>query len=204
VGSVGTAALLNVGESLSNLLKQLALNGFNIGDANKFSGDSISSAIRYLYSDATSNLHRSVIYDELKSSHLKEGNFEVIYEEIGSNDLKFWLGKESTTKMEKQWGNLDVYTGIGAGRPLSKYSDSRTVFKVFGLKFGNFLLGMQPVLGIEGDPMRLLFERDLTPHPQYAAFYQYLNRIYEPHVMIHFGMHGTVRGLMIVSPTNIF
>lgn len=25
---------------------------------------------------------------------------------------------------------------------------------------------LQPLLGVEGDPMRLLFERDLTPHPQ--------------------------------------
>ena len=25
-----------------------------------------------------------------------------------------------------------------------------------------------------GDPMRLLFERDLTPHPQYAAFYKWM------------------------------
>lgn len=30
------------------------------------------------------------------------------------------------------------------------------------------------MLGIEGDPMRLLFDRDLTPHPQYAAFYKWL------------------------------
>ena len=27
-------------------------------------------------------------------------------------------------------------------------------------------IGVQPVLGLEGDPMRLLFERDLTPHAQ--------------------------------------
>jgi len=27
-------------------------------------------------------------------------------------------------------------------------------------------IGVQPLLGLEGDPMRLLFERDLTPHPQ--------------------------------------
>ena len=32
----------------------------------------------------------------------------------------------------------------------------------------------QPLLGVEGDPMRLLFERDLTPHPQYAAAYAWL------------------------------
>lgn len=33
---------------------------------------------------------------------------------------------------------------------------------------------VQPLLGIEGDPMRLLFERDLTPHPQYCAAYEYM------------------------------
>ncbi len=42
------------------------------------------------------------------------------------------------------------------------------------LQIGNVFIGVQPVLGVEGDPMRLLFERDLTPHPQYAAFYKWL------------------------------
>ena len=28
---------------------------------------------------------------------------------------------------------------------------------------------LQPLLGVEGDPMRLLFERDLTPHPQVSV-----------------------------------
>jgi hypothetical protein len=31
---------------------------------------------------------------------------------------------------------------------------------------------VQPLLGVEGDPMRLLFERDLTPHAQYCAAYK--------------------------------
>jgi magnesium chelatase subunit H len=41
-----------------------------------------------------------------------------------------------------------------------------------GVALGNVWIGVQPALGIEGDPMRLLFERDLTPHPQYSAFYR--------------------------------
>lgn len=45
---------------------------------------------------------------------------------------------------------------------------------VGGLELGNVFIGVQPLLGLEGDPMRLMFERDLTPHPQYAAFYQWL------------------------------
>ena len=42
-------------------------------------------------------------------------------------------------------------------------------FLVSGLQLGNVWIGVQPALGVEGDPMRLLFERDLTPHPQYAV-----------------------------------
>jgi cobalamin biosynthesis Mg chelatase CobN len=38
-------------------------------------------------------------------------------------------------------------------------------------------IGIQPLLGLEGDPMRLLFERDLTPHPQYAAAYKWLQQV---------------------------
>lgn len=34
-------------------------------------------------------------------------------------------------------------------------------------------ISVQPLLGVEGDPMRLLFEKDLTPHPQYCAAYKY-------------------------------
>jgi hypothetical protein len=60
---------------------------------------------------------------------------------------------------------------------------------------GNVFIGVQPLLGVEGDPMRLLFERDLTPHPQYAAFYKWLQHGYGADVVLHFGMHGTVEWL---------
>ncbi len=49
----------------------------------------------------------------------------------------------------------------------------------------------QPLLGVEGDPMRLLFERDLTPHPQYAAFYKWLQHDFNASAVLHLGMHGT-------------
>ena len=43
--------------------------------------------------------------------------------------------------------------------------------------------------------MRLLFERDLTPHPQYAAYYKWLQKSYAADAVLHFGMHGTVEWL---------
>lgn len=68
--------------------------------------------------------------------------------------------------MEKHWGELDRYRGIST----SAAGDC----VVCGVQFGKVFVGVQPVLGVEGDPMRLLFERDLTPHPQYAAFYKWM------------------------------
>jgi magnesium chelatase subunit H len=72
-------------------------------------------------------------------------------------------------RMEAQWGPLYRYRGISttAGGNLL----------VSGVGLGNVLVGVQPLLGLEGDPMRLLFERDLTPHPQYAAFYKWLQLV---------------------------
>ena len=66
---------------------------------------------------------------------------------------------------------------------------------VSGVQMGNVWIGVQPALGVEGDPMRLLFERDLTPHPQYAAFYQWLQHDFQADAVLHFGMHGTVEWL---------
>jgi magnesium chelatase subunit H len=43
--------------------------------------------------------------------------------------------------------------------------------------------------------MRLMFERDLTPHPQYAAFYKWLQNDFQADAVVHFGMHGTVEWL---------
>lgn len=78
-------------------------------------------------------------------------------------------------------------------------------FVVGGVQLGNVWIGVQPALGVEGDPMRLLFERDLTPHPQYATFYKWLQHDYAADAVLHFGMHGTVEwlpGAPLGTPCN--
>lgn len=72
-------------------------------------------------------------------------------------------------RMEAQWGNLSAYRGIN--------STARGTLLIPGVQLGKLWIGIQPLLGLEGDPMRLLFERDLTPHPQYAAAYKWLQQV---------------------------
>lgn len=121
---------------------------------------------------------------------VKEADEAISHEDSPTNSinvktLEKWLGYLFTTRIEKQWKSL---TGTG----IKTYGDE---FQIGGIQLGNIWIGVQPPLGISGDPMRLMFERDMTPHPQYAAFYKWLHHEFQPHAVVHFGMHGTVEWL---------
>ncbi|MEH2071706.1 MAG: magnesium chelatase subunit H [Nostoc sp.] len=104
---------------------------------------------------------------------------------VNVRTLEKWLGYLQTSRIEKQWKSLTA-TGI------KTYGDE---FQIGGVQLGNVWVGVQPPLGIQGDPMRLMFERDLTPHPQYAAYYKWLQNEFQADAIVHFGMHGTVEWL---------
>lgn len=63
---------------------------------------------------------------------------------------------------------------------------------VFGKTYGNVFIGVQPTFGYEGDPMRLLFSRSASPHHGFAAYYTYLEKIWQADAVLHFGTHGSL------------
>jgi len=85
------------------------------------------------------------------------------------------------TEIEAQWGPAP-------GRQLT---NGRDIF-VLGKQFGNVLVSVQPGFGYEGDPMRLLFEKGLTPTHAFSAFYRYLREDFDAHAVLHFGTHGAL------------
>jgi magnesium chelatase subunit H len=70
-------------------------------------------------------------------------------------------------------------------------TDGRGVF-VLGCRFGNVFVGLQPVFGYEGDPMRLLFEHGFAPTHAFTTFYRWLREDFGADVLLHFGMHGAL------------
>ncbi len=70
-------------------------------------------------------------------------------------------------------------------------TDGRGVF-VLGHQFGNVFVGLQPVFGYEGDPMRLLFETGFAPTHAFTTFYRWLREDFAADVLLHFGMHGAL------------
>ena len=164
-GAAGTAALLNVPRSLLNLLHALKAQGYDVGELPE-DGEEIIKQVKEV--------------DE--STPLSKGGQG---KSVNVRTMEKWLGYLQTNRVEKQWQSL---TGTG----LKTYGDE---FQIGGIQLGNVWIGIQPPLGIAGDPMRLMFEKDLTPHPQYTAFYKWLQNEYKADALIHFGMHGTVEWL---------
>jgi len=83
--------------------------------------------------------------------------------------------------IEKQWGPA----------PGRQQSDGASIF-VLGAAFGNVFVGIQPAFGYEGDPMRLLFERNFAPTHAFAAFYRWIREDFGAHAVLHFGTHGAL------------
>ena len=73
-----------------------------------------------------------------------------------------------------------------------KLQSDGTAVQILGAQFGNVFVGIQPALGYEGDPMRLLFEGRFAPTHAFAAFYRWLKEDFRAHAVLHFGTHGSL------------
>lgn len=168
-GATGTAALLNVPRSLLKLLQALKAEGYTVGDLPE-NGEELIAGVKIA--------DEALRVESLPNSHQTLAK-------VDAPTLEKWLGYLRSQWIVKQWHSL-TDTGI-------KTYDGKLL--IGGLQLGNVWIGVQPPLGIPGDPMRLMFERDMTPHPQYAAFYQWLQRGLQADAVVHFGMHGTMEWL---------
>lgn len=176
-GATGTAALLNVPQSLLRFLQRLKAEGYDVGDL----PDDGETLVEWVKA-ADEAVPGSQIPEFLK----EPGDLQrEAIATVSTRTLEKWLTYLQRSRMERQWGNPEK-TGI------KTYGDD---FLLGGVQLGNVWIGVQPPLGISGDPMRLMFERDLTPHPQYAAFYKWLQNDFQANAVVHFGMHGTVEWL---------
>jgi magnesium chelatase subunit H len=91
-------------------------------------------------------------------------------------------------KRERWLKEIEATWGPAPGRQLS---NGRELF-VLGVQCGNVLVSVQPGMGHEGDPMRLLFERSFAPTHAFSAFYRWLREDWKADAVLHFGTHGAL------------
>jgi len=159
-GNVGTAAYLDVFDSIQAVLKQLKSEGYDIGDA----------------PNTKEEIMESVLNDPEARISSPELNVEYRMSTEEYYDLTPYA-----TDLEENWGPA----------PGNLNSDGQNLV-VYGKKFGNVFIGVQPSFGYEGDPMRLLFAKSASPHHGFAAYYTYLEKIFGADAVLHFGTHGSL------------
>lgn len=150
-GATGTAALLNVPRSLLKFLQALKDQGYTVGDLPE-DGEELIRRIK----------EADEAYPDNARSASAPGNPDHQHSPttVNAQTLEKWLGYLRTSRIEKQWKSL-------TGTAIKTYGDE---FSLGGVQLGNVWIGVQPPLGIPGDPMRLMFERDLTPIPNMLPF----------------------------------
>lgn len=161
-GKKASAALLDVPKSLFAILQRLKKEGYNTGEL-PASAEELFKAL----DKATDHQYQNGKPDALKINGEK-------YRELTSS--------KERERIEERWQNFP-----GEIVPIG----TEDVF-IGGVRFGNIFIGVQPRLGVQGDPMRLLFDKSNTPHHQYISFYRWISRDFSAHALVHVGMHGSV------------
>lgn len=177
IGATGTAALLNVPQSLSNILQRLEREGYDVGEGTRLSPEEILARVK----------ERDEVMQGGKLDAISSIQALQEITTVDSHKVREWIGPANTERIESAW-NGDMGSSYNI-----KTVDQRHLLG--GLQLGNVWIGVQPPLGVVGDPMRMMFDRDLTPHPQYAAFYRWLEQEFKADATIHVGTHGTYEWL---------
>jgi magnesium chelatase subunit H len=158
MGNIGTAAYLNVFESLYTLLQRLKADGYSV-DLPEDVED-----LRQLVTTGNAHIHGT------------DGNVAA-YLPVNDYLRLFPFARD----IEQIWGRA----------PGELLNDGSRFF-ILGRQLGNVFIGIQPGFGYERDPMRLLMAKDASPHHGFAAFYTWLEHVFQADAIVHFGTHGAL------------
>ncbi|TCD47834.1 magnesium chelatase subunit H [Chlorobium sp. N1] len=162
MGKKASAALLDVPKSIYLMLQKMQAEGYNVGELPES-----PEAMLEMLDRAT--------------------DYEIQAHEPDSFSIDREVFNRITTDRERE-----RIEGRWSGFPGDIVPVGTDKLFIGGVRFGNVFIGVQPRLGIQGDPMRLLFDKENTPHHQYIAFYRWISREFGANAMVHVGMHGTV------------
>ncbi|ACF14155.1 magnesium chelatase, H subunit [Chloroherpeton thalassium ATCC 35110] len=162
LGKKASAALLDVPTTLLEILQRLKKEGYHVGELPATAEDLLKQL------------------DKATDHQAQVGEKDALC--VSKSEFATLTTQHERERIENRWG---AFPG-----DIVPMGDD----KVFlgGIQFGNIFIGVQPRLGVHGDPMRLIFDKENTPHHQYIAFYRWLSRSLNADAMIHVGMHGSV------------
>ena len=159
-GNVGTAAYLDVFNSIHAVMGEMKKKGYNVGELPKTSKELMELVLH----DVNAQINSPELNVEYKMT-------------VGEYEKLCPYAKD----LEENWGPAPGHLN----------SDGKDLL-IYGKKMGNIFIGVQPSFGYEGDPMRLLFSKSASPHHGFAAYYTYVEKVFNADAVLHFGTHGSL------------
>ena len=185
--SVGAGAHLDTLESVADILKHMAAEGYDVTPPADGKG---------LIAD---------IMDRKAVSEFRWTTVEEIMEKGGTLDLvsgeqyRLWfdeLPEPTQRRMSEAWGNPPGEEKDGI--PAAMVHDGKIL--VTGVRYGNAVVCVQPKRGCagarcDGQVCKILHDPDVPPPHQYVATYLWLSRTFGADAVIHVGTHGNLEFL---------
>ena len=163
---IGNAAYLDVSESVRNLIKKLADEGYNV--QNLPEGKTIAD---FLIKSGTVNSPKYTNVSEFRGVKLSKQDyleyFESLPAQMKEEIVEFW------------------------GKPIGKIMTNDSSIKLPIVQLGNVYLCLQPSRSTVSGDANEYHDKNIPPHHQYVAFYKYLEYGIDIDAVIHIGTHGT-------------
>merc|ERR1711871_1650914 len=161
-GNVGTAAYLDVFNSIFAVMKEMKEEGYDVGS------EPLPATSKELMESILNDVEAQISSPELNVEHRMT---------VAEYEKLCPFAKD----LEDNWGPAPGHLN----------TDGKDLL-VYGKRLGNIFIGVQPSFGYEGDPMRLLFSKSASPHHGFAAYYTYVEKVFDADAVLHFGTHGSL------------
>jgi cobaltochelatase CobN len=172
--NIGKAECLDVFGSLSKLLQAMKAKGYTVPVESGLSGQDL---MKLFLSEGAVNSGEWVQTPKVVQSMAK----------VSKDTYLKWLKQvplEPLNRILKEWG-----------QPPGTVMTRGESLLIPGLAFGNVFVGVQPTRGVHENLSKLYHDKDLPPHHQYVAFYEWLKNEFKADAVIHLGTHGTLEFL---------
>ncbi|MEW6189692.1 MAG: magnesium chelatase subunit H [Actinomycetota bacterium] len=166
--NLGSAAYLDVFESMKRILQRLKKEGYSVGDLPE------KSLHELFLEQSVVNSGKWIAQKKLIANliNIDRPTYSKWFDELPESI------KESVIR---DWGSPPGNVMVHNGRLL-----------IPGIEFGNIFVGIQPSRGVHENPEKAYHDKALAPHHQYIAFYKWLENEFKADAVVHVGTHGTL------------
>ena len=180
IANIG-ASYLNVPESISRILNELHAAGYDIGGE----PPDVETVISQVTEEARNVLSAAPGDLEVMLSKGNAVRIPISQYESWLNDL----APAFRDKVYSDWGEPEDGKLMTYGE-----GNERSVI-VPVVRYGNVILTPQAVRGWGEDLAKMYHAKDLAPHHQYVASYEWMKRDFGSDAVLHIGTHGTLEWL---------